>query len=621
MTRGAASICFFVIILAGCASIAARDTAPELNRASMQSAVARAVPILQKSAAIWITEKSCTSCHHQSLGNLAMASARDAGAPVDNTLVRAQVDALKAGIERSLAKALEGAGSANGNITYPYLMLGIAAAGESATPGTDALVYYLRLRQTADGGWTSDSHRPPLEDARETATALSIRALQLYTPGAWREEVEARIARARKWLAAQTPREHEGRVFRLLGLVWSRAEKQRIGAAAEELLKLQKTAGGWSQLATLEPDAYATGYTVLALLAAGIEPEHPAIRRAIDFLQKTQLADGTWHVATRRRSEGLRYFETGFPHGEDQFISYAASALAVTAISSVLNGRLPDEFTRTDSLWTELSPRIHFSDDVQTQQFFEAVVYGDSADVADCLAHGADVNGLCVFGAPPLHYSVLDVEKLNLLIHAGAIVDARSEFGRRAVTLAALGGETEESLKTLLLHHADHNEPDNSPELTPLSAAILSNSLHHVAAVLRGGGRLAIKNPDTLPPLVAALMTGNAPLARELAVDNPQLNKKDEEGLSLFDEAILNRDVAMVEALLAAGADPNHAGGVENYTALHWAAMVPAEDDQIVRLLLKNGASRALVTKSGKTALDLARQYHNSAAVGALEER
>ena len=45
--------------------------------------------------------------------------------------------------------------------------------------------------------------------------------------------------------------------------------------------------------------------------------------------------DGTWHVHTR--SEPIQsYFESGYPHGEDQFISITAAGWATTALALAL---------------------------------------------------------------------------------------------------------------------------------------------------------------------------------------------------------------------------------------------------------------------------------------------
>jgi hypothetical protein len=51
----------------------------------------------------------------------------------------------------------------------------------------------------------------------------------------------------------------------------------------------------------------------------------------MDFLLRTQLADGSWYV--RGRSLKFQpYFESGFPHDEDQWISAHATGWAVIAL-------------------------------------------------------------------------------------------------------------------------------------------------------------------------------------------------------------------------------------------------------------------------------------------------
>jgi len=54
-------------------------------------------------------------------------------------------------------------------------------------------------------------------------------------------------------------------------------------------------------------------------------------RRGVAFLMRTREADGSWHV--RSRAFGFQpYFESGFPHGHDPWISIAATAWAVIAL-------------------------------------------------------------------------------------------------------------------------------------------------------------------------------------------------------------------------------------------------------------------------------------------------
>ena len=73
--------------------------------------------------------------------------------------------------------------------------------------------------------------------------------------------------------------------------------------------------------------------TLVALhLAGGIPTDLPAYRRGLDYLIWTQRDDGSWLV--KSRSHPFQpYFESGFPHGPDQFISMAASGWAVAALA------------------------------------------------------------------------------------------------------------------------------------------------------------------------------------------------------------------------------------------------------------------------------------------------
>jgi hypothetical protein len=122
-------------------------------------------------------------------------------------------------------------------------------------------------------------------------------------------------------------------VFRLLGLQAAGALEEEVGNAARELVASQRADGGWGQLDTLDSDAYATGSALYALhVAGGLASDDPAYRRGLTFLLGTQHEDGSWWVPTRSRPV-QRYFESGFPHGRDQFISCAATGWATTALA------------------------------------------------------------------------------------------------------------------------------------------------------------------------------------------------------------------------------------------------------------------------------------------------
>jgi hypothetical protein len=67
--------------------------------------------------------------------------------------------------------------------------------------------------------------------------------------------------------------------------------------------------------------------------AGGLKVDTQAYRAGVSFLLKSQLADGTWRVKTRSRPI-QQYFESGFPHEKDQFISISASGWATAALAA-----------------------------------------------------------------------------------------------------------------------------------------------------------------------------------------------------------------------------------------------------------------------------------------------
>ncbi len=83
-------------------------------------------------------------------------------------------------------------------------------------------------KQTYDGSWLSPGQRPPLEYYSFTATALTVKNIQSYMPAILHEEVKQRIAKARAWLINTKPEANEEKVFQLLGLTWSNADKKSL---------------------------------------------------------------------------------------------------------------------------------------------------------------------------------------------------------------------------------------------------------------------------------------------------------------------------------------------------------------------------------------------------------
>ena len=223
-------------------------------------------------------------------------------------------------------------------MTTGYTLIALAAEKYPGDALTDAMALWSASTQFGDGSWNLPSHRAPIEYSPFTGTSLGLRVLQLYGPPAKRQEFEARIAKARHWLEQNTARDNEGRTFRLLGLGWSGADKQVLKNAVDDLIRNQRADGGWAQLPGLESDAYATGQALYALrIGGGLSSDDETYRKGVANLLRTQRPDGTWLVHTRSYPV-QPYFESGFPHGPDQWISAAATSWATISLTLALDG-------------------------------------------------------------------------------------------------------------------------------------------------------------------------------------------------------------------------------------------------------------------------------------------
>ena len=145
----------------------------------------------------------------------------------------------------------------------------------------------------------------------------------MYTPPGRKEESSAIVRRAAAWLLSTAPRGTEEKSFQLQGLAWAGVDRAEIARRASRLADEQRADGGRGQLEDLPSDAYATGQALVALArAGGLAIESATYRNGAAFLLKTQHEDGSWLVISRARGT-LPYFESGFPHGANQFTSAA----------------------------------------------------------------------------------------------------------------------------------------------------------------------------------------------------------------------------------------------------------------------------------------------------------
>ena len=485
------------------------------------------------------------------------------------------------------------------------LLLMAAHASGVARDTVTAVIAQRMATWQRDGHWVTSDFRPPHSSSPFTATATAVAALGYYMPEELSAERDAVIHRARQWLITTRPNSIEDASFRLMGLVWAGSDvaTDEVIKASRDLLGMQKTDGGWSQLPGYESDAYSTGEAVFALHEAGIPVTDKAWQKGIQFLRSSQARDGTWHVRSRMLSPAEispPYFTTGFPYGKDEYLSYAGSCWAVMALLSAL----PE--TPLQKLEAAVSKD-------PTVPWVRTVLFGTVSELNALLDSGLDPNSKTSNGTTLVMLAAHDGEKVRLLLSRGADAKTRASSGTDALTIASVYRGTRDSLQMLL----DAGAPPQAPEgvrtrHSPLVFASMTGDLENVRLLLERGAQ------PSAEALSESVTFGYADVVKSLLDAGADATISESSGVNLVHWATITNRAAVIPELLAAGADLNATDDF-GFTPLMYAATVDVGNTDAVMTLLKAGADRNIRNKDHRTALDQARRYKHAKLIEALQ--
>ncbi|MEZ5357098.1 MAG: ankyrin repeat domain-containing protein [Bryobacteraceae bacterium] len=531
-------------------------TAAAHSQPGIRAAAERALARFEDTARVWTAKQQCISCHNQTLPMMALASARRRGIAVNEDVARshsAKVFALMSSIDTAVqANFLIDPAMGEG-----YALMAAHAAG--VEPSLTTAIYANRIAnwQRADGHWPTFDNRPPHSASAITATAVASRAVALYMPAEKMAARRSTLAAAAAWLAKQHPTSTEDLSYQLMGLMWTGASKPAIARAAAALRKAQLPGGGWAQMPGMAPDAYATGQALVALASH----QDAAWNKGIQFLMRTQAADGTWCVKTRLHSKAPispPYFETGFPYGKDQIISTAGSAWATMALLEALpmvaapGAPLPVP---------EAAP-------VGEQPWMRAAMFGPAAGVKEI-----DPNAATQAGTTVMMMTAHDPAKTDILIGRGASVTQAAKTGFTPLMVAATYRNNSQTLRLLIGHGAQPNPGKGVMfNASPLAIASIAGDIGMMRQLIAAGA-------DLKRPMMIVGMIPVTPLF--IATDW--------------------NDPAEIELLVKAGAEVN---SLDSFKMTPLSAAVLGHREDAARTLLDLGASTSVVDTFGLTPMD-----------------
>lgn len=326
-----------VQLLKGQAPDSQAREAAHIDVPQLKPAVEKTLGLIEKSSWQFFAASGCVSCHAQSMTDQATGLARTKGLHVDTKAADDRANMVRVVYPPEPFYERFDAPGAMEQVAYP--LVGLAEWGHAPDRMTDGMAANIAASQYDNGSWhVGAAARPPAEEGDIFRTAVCLRALKVYGPPGRAAEMKSRVEKARKWLEAAMPSTAEDRNMQLLGLHWGGADASLLTRLAKGILALQQPDGGWRPNDGLPSDAYATGEALYALASAGgVKTSDAAYRRGVNYLLRTQHADGSWHVASRS-PEVQAYFDGGFPYGHDQWISNWGTSWAAMALIEALDG-------------------------------------------------------------------------------------------------------------------------------------------------------------------------------------------------------------------------------------------------------------------------------------------
>ena len=238
-----------------------------------------------------------------------------------------------------------------------------------------------------------------------------------------------------------------------------------------------------------------------------------------------------------------------------------------------------------------------------------------------------------------------NVEAAKLLLEHGATVDAKEKWGGQTALMWASARRHPAMMELLIARGADvnavsidrnyqrHIQAEGRPKsldsggLTPLLYAARENCLACVDVLLKNKADIDLADPDSVSPLLVAVMNANWDLAKKLIEAGADVNQWDiygespllsaidlrsriDGGRASIDAPNATKGIDILKLLLDRGADPNmqlffqpaNARGVlytRGVTPLIRAAV--NADSEVVKLLLDKGADASVSTADRQT--------------------
>lgn len=230
-----------------------------------------------------------------------------------------------------------------------------------------------------------------------------------------------------------------------------------------------------------------------------------------------------------------------------------------------------------------------------------AASIGKEHSLALLLQHTADANTTNLAGRLPLHEAAERgfAEVVRLLIPVTVPTGALDAGGDSPLALAARRGH--EPVVRLLMAVSLPGAAGLDESLA-LHKAVLSGQTNLVGMVRRAGASLTTTNAEGLMPLHFACQQGTTPVVDLLLELGADANAPDAKGRTPLDHALARGAGSVVKSLL------NHGASARTLSADALLGAIRYQNEDLLALLLRHGASPNATNAHGQTLLHMAAQ-------------
>ena len=191
---------------------------------------------------------------------------------------------------------------------------------------------------------------------------------------------------------------------------------------------------------------------------------------------------------------------------------------------------------------------------------------------------GARVDVANDYGVTPLFLAATNgsAAMIDILLTSGANPNSSLPTGEPVLMTASRVGNVD-AVQRLLDGGANLHATEPSAGQTALMWAVSEDHLEVARLLIARGADVLARTETGFTPLMFAARQGNLDIARLLLADGASVDETDSAGASVLLVATVRGHSAFAQFLLDQGADPN--ADDAGFTALHWAAATVAVDE------------------------------------------